>query len=88
MDLCSTLVTEQFLQENVPLRDLLNEEIVFMSRQKSAIKEVNDWALNFLSFKFQTKNYKPMYYIGFEGRKNYRHLLWQKEVKMHESFKK
>ena len=46
-----------------------------MSRQKSAIKEVNDWALNFLSFKFQTKNYKPMYYIGFEGRKNYRHLL-------------
>ena len=46
-----------------------------MSRQKSAIKEVNDWALNFLSFKFQTKNYKPMYYIGFEGRKKLQALV-------------
>ena len=40
-----------------------------MSRQKSAIKEVNDWALNFLSFKFQTKNDKPMYYIDLKEEK-------------------
>ena len=35
---------EHFLQGNVPLRHLLNEETLFMSRLKFAIKEVNDWA--------------------------------------------
>ena len=37
---------EQFLQGNVTLRHLLNEETLFMSWRRSAIKEVNDWALS------------------------------------------
>ena len=37
---------EQFLQGNVPLRHLLNEETSFMSWQRSAIKELNDLVLN------------------------------------------
>ena len=40
------LWSEQFLHENVPLKHLLNEETLFMSWQRSAIKEVNDWALS------------------------------------------
>ena len=40
------MLTEQFLQENVPLRHLLNEETLLMCLQRSAIKEVNDWTLN------------------------------------------
>ena len=42
------VLTEQFLQGSVPLKHLLglrllNEEILFMSSQRSSIKEVNDW---------------------------------------------
>ena len=35
--------TEHFLQVNVPLRHLLNSKPPFMSRQRSAFNEVNDW---------------------------------------------
>ena len=38
---------------------MLSEETLLMSWQRSAIKEVNYWVLNFLSFKFQKKNSKP-----------------------------
>ena len=37
---------EQFnLLENVPLRCLLNEKKIFLSWQRSAIEELDDWAL-------------------------------------------
>ena len=39
-----------FLQGNVPLRHLQNGETLFMSGQRSAIKEVNDWTLNQTGF--------------------------------------
>ena len=37
------VLTEQFLQGNVPLRHLLNEEMLFMSCRRSVIKEVGKW---------------------------------------------
>ena len=37
---------EHFLQGNVPLRHLLNAKPLFMFWWRSAIKEVNDWALS------------------------------------------
>ena len=37
---------EQFLQGNDPLSRLLNEDTLFMSWRRSAIKQVNDWALS------------------------------------------
>ena len=40
---CTNVLTEQFIQRNVPSRHLLNEETLFMSWWRSAIKEVNDW---------------------------------------------
>ena len=41
----TNVLTEQFLQGNVPLRHLLKEETLFMSSWRSATKEVNDWSL-------------------------------------------
>ena len=43
---CANVLMEQFLQGNVPLRHLLNEESIMSSWLKSAIKEINNWALN------------------------------------------
>ena len=37
-------IRQQFLQGNVPIRHQLKEEFLFMSRQRSAIIEDNDWA--------------------------------------------
>ena len=34
---------EQFLQENVPIKHLLNAKPLFMSWQRSTFNEVNDW---------------------------------------------
>ena len=48
--LMSQYLTEQFLQGNVPLIFLLNEETLFMYWRRSAIKEVNNWALNFIYY--------------------------------------
>ena len=39
-------LTEHFLQGNVPLRHLLNAKLPFMSWWRSALNEVNDWALD------------------------------------------
>ena len=39
----------QFLQGNVPLRQLLNQEALFMSLQRSVIKEVPKWVSTKLS---------------------------------------
>ena len=47
---------EQFIQENVPLRHLLNEETLLMSWQRSAIKEVNYSVLNPHCSKFVPKS--------------------------------
>ena len=51
---------------------MLNEETLFMSRQKSAIKGENDWALNVNSkIEFQKNRinsriiFLPTYYIYF-----------------------
>ena len=41
---CNNVLMEQFLQGNVPIRHQLKEEFLFMSRQRSAIIEDNDWA--------------------------------------------
>ena len=38
---------EHFLQENVPIRHLLNAKTQFMSWRRSAFNEENDWAPNF-----------------------------------------
>ena len=45
MDKCTNALTGQFLQGNVSLMHLTNEETQFMSWRRSAIKEVNDWSL-------------------------------------------
>ena len=43
---------KQFLPGNIPLRHLLIKETLFMSWWRSAMKEVNDWAMySFLSLK-------------------------------------
>ena len=57
---------EQFLQGNVPLRHLLNEETLFMSWRGSAIKEVNDWNLNVLMYvgKYNWKLYLLFFILG------------------------
>ena len=44
-----------FLQGNVPLRHLLNEEILFTSWWRSAFNDVNDWALYTLIFRYLCK---------------------------------
>ena len=49
---------EQFLQGNVPLRHLLNEETLYMYWQRSAIIEVNDWALKNLALYQVSTNLK------------------------------
>ena len=41
---------EQFLQGNVPLRHLLNEDTLFISWQRSAFNDVNDWTLGFTMY--------------------------------------
>ena len=41
-------LTEHFLQGYVPLRHLLNEKPLFMSWQRSAFDEVNNWALDLM----------------------------------------
>ena len=41
---CTNDLTEQLLQENVPLRHLLNEEVVFKSWRRSVNNEENDLA--------------------------------------------
>ena len=46
---CTNVLTEQFLQGHVSLRHLLNEETLFISLQRYAIKEVNDRALRFVN---------------------------------------
>ena len=46
LGLCTNVLAEQFIQGNVSLGHLLNEETLFISRRRSIIKEVNDWALN------------------------------------------
>ena len=72
-------LTEQFLQGNIPLRQLLNEVSLLMSSLRSAIKEVNDWFLEILYqiiglfspisimyvsfFADQTLFYKNMYFF-------------------------
>ena len=52
---CSNVLTEKFLQGNVPLRHMLNEETLFMSWERYAIKEViliNLWDKIALFFRF------------------------------------
>ena len=44
---------EHYIQENVPLRHLLNTKPPFMSWRRSAFNEVNDWALNSATTKIQ-----------------------------------
>ena len=39
------VLTEKCLEGNFQLRHLLNEDTLFMSLQRSAIKDVNDWDL-------------------------------------------
>ena len=51
---------EQFLQRNVPLRRLLNEEILFVSWRRSSIKELNDWALRCMLFHYALHNVRKL----------------------------
>ena len=46
------VLMEQLLHGNVPLRHLLNEDTLFMSWWRSAIKEVNDKALKLQFYNF------------------------------------
>ena len=50
-------LTEKFLDGNVPLGYLLNEEFWFMSWQGSHNKGVNDWVLKIATTKKFCKNF-------------------------------
>ena len=54
------MLMEQFFQENVPLRHMINEEALIMSWGRSIIKEVNDWDLNRNIFHFHTNRSDKM----------------------------
>ena len=43
-DVVINIVSPDTLQGNVPLRHLLSEDTLFMSRRRSDNKEVSDWA--------------------------------------------
>ena len=74
------VLTEQFLQRNVPLGHLLNEDILFimfMSWQWSVIKEVNDLApyLSFFKLSIMSTNSRISKTMGelFKDPVYYRH---------------
>ena len=52
-------------QGNVPLRHLLYKETLFMSWQRSAIKEVNDWALYVFTVISDVTDIGCTRYLGF-----------------------
>ena len=54
---CNDVLTEQFLQGNVPLSCLVNAKPPFMSWQISAFNEVNEWAPNIYNNNSKSKSF-------------------------------